>query len=116
MFLGARHLVCGCCFTLYLDYFCAAAGRQGWPAGAGRRGLGAAATGWGARNVVVFFQYALSSLCSNKKYLSPAAFGGCSRSLHVLSSDPAGRNKMLAPGGHLKFLARSPAPMIDLTC
>jgi hypothetical protein len=36
MFLCAHHLVCGCCFTLRAKYFCAAAGRRGWPAKAGR--------------------------------------------------------------------------------
>ena len=45
MFLCTYHLVCGCLFTLRVEYFCAAAGRQGWPAGAVRRGLGAATTG-----------------------------------------------------------------------
>ena len=67
MFLCTHDLVCGGCFTLRVEYFCAAAGRRGWPAGAGRRGLGAAATGWEARKVVVFFQYALVSLCFNKE-------------------------------------------------
>jgi hypothetical protein len=39
MFLGAHHLVCGCCFTLRVEYFCAAAGRQGWPARTGRQAM-----------------------------------------------------------------------------
>ena len=39
-------------------------------AGVGRRGFGAAAAGWGAGRVVVLFQYALVSLCSNTKWVS----------------------------------------------
>ena len=76
MFLCTHDLVCGGCFTLRVEYLCAAAGRRGWPAGAGRRGLGAAAVGWGARRVIVFFQYDLVFLCFNQKCVSFAWFGG----------------------------------------
>jgi hypothetical protein len=89
----------------------------GWPSRAGRRGLGAAATGWGgARKVIVFFQYDLISLCFNKKCVSPASFGERSRSFIVLSSNPTGgraRPKILAPGVPEIPCAISCPPIID---
>ena len=39
MYLLAHHLVCGCCITLSVAYFCAAAGRQGWLARVWQCGL-----------------------------------------------------------------------------
>ena len=71
MFLCTHHLDCGCCFTLSAEYFWApATGRQGWPARAWRRGLDTAAAGWGAGGRIVFLQYDLVLLCSDKKCVS----------------------------------------------
>jgi hypothetical protein len=55
MFLRTHHLVCGCCMTLSVAYFCPAAGRRGWPAGAGRRGLRHGCCGLGSLGACVFF-------------------------------------------------------------
>ena len=50
-----------------MEYFGAAAGRRGWHARAGRRGLGAAAAGEGAEMVIIVYQNDLLSPCTNKK-------------------------------------------------
>jgi hypothetical protein len=76
MFLCPHHLVCGCCVTLSVAYFCAAAGRRGWPAGAGRRGLRHGCCGLGGFVTCVFFQYAPVSLVSIKKCVCLACLGG----------------------------------------
>jgi hypothetical protein len=76
MFLCNHDLVGGGCFTLRVEYFCAAAGRQGWPAGPGGAGSAQLPRGLEAVKVVVFFQYDLVSLCFNQKCVSFAWFGG----------------------------------------
>jgi len=76
MFLCAHHLVCGCCITLSVACFSAAAGHQGGPAGAGRCGPQHGCSGLRGLGAGVFLLYVLLPLCFNKECVSSACPGG----------------------------------------